>query len=168
MADVKAEVEILRQAMLNEVEGAEFYKLSAAKFKSSDTKEALLDLAKEEERHYDYLLETANKLQSGKSISYDPEKLKKDVPSPGIYKWEKAGEDEEMLKLAVTVFSVAMNMEKDSVAFYEKAYKDASSDDTRKLYKILIDWEKTHLTEFQKQYDIFKQAWWTNQNFQPF
>ena len=37
--------------MLNEVEGAEFYKLSADKFAPSSTKDALLDLARQEEDH---------------------------------------------------------------------------------------------------------------------
>ena len=49
------EVKALRQAMLNEVEGAQFYKISAEKFGNTSTRDIFLSLAEEEEKHYQYL-----------------------------------------------------------------------------------------------------------------
>lgn len=78
---MRNEVEILRQAMLNEVEGAEFYKLSADKFAPSSTKDALLDLARQEEDHIEYLKSLSEKLiDDSRSINFDPETLKKKFP----------------------------------------------------------------------------------------
>lgn len=161
------EVKILRQAMLNEVEGAEFYKLSAEKFTPSGTKDALLDLARQEEDHIEYLKSLSERIiDNSKEINFDPETLKEEVPSPGIFKWDKV--DEDLVRLAVTVFSVGMNMEKDSVKFYEDAKEQVQSEDSKKLFDILVKWEQSHLETLQKQYEIYQQEWWNMQNFEPF
>ena len=164
---MRNEVEILRQAMLNEVEGAEFYKLSADKFAPSSTKDALLDVARQEEDHIEYLKSLSEKLiDDSRSINFDPETLKKEVPSPGIFKWDKV--DEDMVRLAVTVFSVGLNMEKDSVKFYTEAKEKVESEESKKLFDILAKWEESHVETLQKQYDIYQQEWWNMQNFEPF
>ena len=161
------EVKILRQAMLNEVEGAEFYKLSADKFAPSGTKDALLDLARQEEEHVEYLKSLSEKLiDNAKDINFDPETLKEEVPSPGIFNWDKV--DEDMVRLAVTVFSVGLNMEKDSVKLYEDAKSKVESEESKKLFDILVKWEQSHVDTLQKQYDIYQQEWWNMQNFEPF
>ncbi|MDD7363760.1 MAG: ferritin family protein [Peptoniphilus sp.] len=161
------EVQILRQAMLNEVEGAEFYKISAEKFAPSGTKEALLDLASQEESHIEYLRSLSEKiLDDSKEINFDPEDLKKEVPSPGIFNWDKI--DEDLVRLAVTVFSVGLNMEKDSVKFYEEAKDKVENEDSKKLFDILVKWEQSHVDTLQKQYEIYQQEWWNMQNFEPF
>ena len=161
------EVKILRQAMLNEVEGAEFYKLSAEKFAPSATKDALLDLARQEEEHVEYLKSLSEKLiDNAKEINFDPETLKKEVPSPGIFNWDKV--DEDKVRLAVTVFSVGLNMEKDSVKFYEDAKNKVESEQSKELFDILVKWEQSHVDTLQKQYDIYQQEWWNMQNFEPF
>lgn len=166
--NLEKEVNVLRQAMLNEVEGMEFYRLSAEKFGPSATKDALLQLAKEEESHVEYLKDLSERILN-KTIDFDPEKLKKEVPSPEIFTWNNVEEaDEDMIRLAVTVFSVGMGMEKDSVAFYEKAKEEAETAEVKELFDILIAWEKAHYLAFEKQYRIFEQEWWNQQNFAPF
>ena len=164
-ANYSEEVKAIRQAMLNEIEGAEFYKLSAEKFGNSSTRDILLGLAKEEELHYEYLKELAAKLM-GTEEKFEADDLLKDVPSPEIYNWDKA--DPSLVSLAVSVFSVAMNMEKDSVAFYTEQRDKARSEEARKLFDILIKWEQVHLDQFTKQYKIYQQEWWDSQNFAPF
>lgn len=162
------EVNVLRQAMLNEVEGMEFYKLSAEKFEPSATKDALLELAHQEELHIEYLKDLSEKVLNQK-IDFDAETLKKEVPSPEIFTWNNVeGLDEDMVRLAVTVFSVGMNMEKDSVAFYTEAKENAESEEVKQLFDILIDWEQAHYLTFEKQYRIYEQEWWNMQNFAPF
>lgn len=163
------EVKALRQAMLNEVEGAEFYRLSAEKFQPSATKDALLQLAEEEERHVQYLKDLSEQLLGEDAITFDAEELKKEVPSPEIFSWDNVkGVDESMVRLAVTVFSVGMNMEKDSVEFYTKAKENAESQEAKDLFDILIAWEEAHYIAFEKQYRIYEQEWWNQQNFAPF
>ncbi len=161
------EIKALRQAMLNEVEGAEFYKLSAEKFGNTSTRDIFLSLAEEEEKHYEYLKYLSEKLLKAEDdLGFDAESLTKEIPSPEIYNWEKA--DPNMLSLAVSVFSIAMNMEKDSVAFYEKAMESAESEEAKTLFKVLIAWEKVHLEQFTNQYNMYQQEWWNDQGFAPF
>ncbi|MDO5301552.1 MAG: ferritin family protein [Tissierellia bacterium] len=160
------EIEVLRTAMLNEVEGAEFYKLAAERFAPSATKDSLLELARQEEEHIEFLRSLTEKLGKTGEINYDPEALKKEVESPQIFNWDKV--DQELVRLAVTVFSVGMNMEKDSVAFYEKAMAEAETEDVKQLFNILVKWEKAHLHTLQKQYEVYQQEWWNMQNFAPF
>ena len=61
-----------------------------------------------------------------------------------------------------------MNMEKDSIAFYEKARENATSEEAKELFDILIKWEGVHLEQFTNQYNIYQQEWWNDQNFAPF
>lgn len=162
------EVKALRQAMLNEIEGAQFYKISADKFGNSATKDIFLHLAEEEEKHYNYLKSLSEKLMEIKDedLGFDTKSLEEEIPSPQIYNWEKA--DPSLLNIAVSVFGIAMNMEKDSVAFYEKAREKAESEEAKKLFDILIKWEGVHLEQFTNQYNIYQQEWWQQQNFEPF
>lgn len=161
------EVKALRQAMLNEVEGAEFYRLSAEKFGNSSTKDIFLQLAEEEDKHYEYLKSLSEKLMNvDEDLGFDPKSLEEEIPSPEIFNWEK--EDPSLLSIAVSVFGIAMNMEKDSVAFYEKAKESAKSEEAKKLFEILIKWEGVHLEQFTNQYNIYQQEWWYQQNFEPF
>lgn len=161
------EVKALRQAMLNEVEGAQFYKISAEKFGNTSTRDIFLSLAEEEEKHYQYLKDLSEKLMNVKEdMGFDPKSLEEEIPSPKIYNWEKA--DPSILSIAVSVFSIAMNMEKDSIAFYEKARENATSEEAKELFDILIKWEGVHLEQFTNQYNIYQQEWWNDQNFAPF
>ena len=161
------EVAALRQAMLNEIEGAEFYKLSADKFGNSSTKDIFLSLAKEEENHFEYLKKLADKLiKADEDLGFDVESIAKEIPSPEIYNWEKA--DPELVNIAVSVFNVAMNMEKESVAFYTAAKEKAESEEAKTLFNILIKWEGVHLDQFAKQYKIYQQEWWNMQRFEPY
>ncbi|MCD1147412.1 ferritin family protein [Peptoniphilus sp. KCTC 25270] len=160
------EVQALRQAMLNEIEGAEFYRLAADKFAPSSTKDAFIELAAQEEAHAEYLKDLSEKLMGSTEIDFDVEALKNEVPSPGIFNWDRV--DEDMVRLAVTVFSVGMNMEKDSIAFYEEAKANSKSEKANQLFDILIKWEGAHLHELKKQYDIYQQEWWNLQNFAPY
>ncbi len=38
----------------------------------------------------------------------------------------------------------------------------------KKLYELLIKWERVHLEQFTEQYDIYREDWWADQGFAPF
>ena len=68
--DSKAELKILKTAILNEVEGQFFYRLAAEKTESQEVRDAFLILAGEEEKHEKWLREifaqAAGKDQAGR------------------------------------------------------------------------------------------------------
>jgi rubrerythrin len=137
------ELEILKQAILNELEGYNFYLLAAQQTKDADAREAFSHFAKEE---------------------ITPPSLT-DPPSPHIFSWSNAGT--ERGSLAVSVFGIAINMEKAAVDFYKMAAGTTKLDAAKKLYLTLVKWEEEHLASFEKHYDELKEAWWQNQGFSP-
>jgi rubrerythrin len=163
----KEELSIISQAVLNEVEGYEFYKLAASQATSSGTKEAFLELANEELKHADYLKKLWSKLSSGDEITIE-EILGTgiEIPSPEIYRWDKT--DKSNASVAMSVFGIGIQMEKSSIEFYEDAKPKVTSDASKGLFDLLIGWEKVHLKQFTEQYSILKEDWWAEQGFAPF
>ncbi|BES66168.1 ferritin family protein [Gottschalkiaceae bacterium SANA] len=159
------ELTLIKQAILNEIEGYEFYKMAAGQTKSIESKNALLALADEEFKHSTYLKELFNKIKKqGDDFQLA---FLSDIPSPGIYRFSDI-KDNANLSLAVTIFSIGMEMEKASIKFYEKAFEETELPEAKKLYEILIAWEKTHLEQFQTEYTKHRQEWWSEQSFAPF
>jgi len=159
------ELNVIKQAILNEVEGYEFYNMAAKQAGTEESKEAFQELANEELKHADYLRQLFDKI---KNSSEDDFKLSFLVnpPSPNIFDWKKV--DKKYTSLAISVFGIGMQMEKMSIDFYEDAKKNSSFEEAKKLYDLLIGWEKVHLQQFTKQYNIYKEDWWNDQEFAPF
>ena len=158
-----AEKRIIQEAILNEVEGAQFYRMAATQAPTPDGVEALNKLAEEEVHHIEFLKRLAQEMSEGE-ITVDAA-LEADIPSPDVYNWGKL--DKSSLSLGLSVFSVGMQMERDSIAFYEKSKKELSDEKSQKVFDILIRWEQAHLDQFTKQYELYKQEWWADQGFSP-
>lgn len=162
--DVK-ELEVIKQAILNEVEGYEFYNMAASAASTGESKLAFKELANEELKHVEYLQKLFDKIKNNKEDELKLA-LETDIPSPNIYNWDKVEGDKT--SLAMSVFSIGIQMEKDSIKFYEEAKKNTKYEDAKKLYEILIKWEQVHLDQFIEQYNIQKENWWSDQSFAPF
>nr|WP_312579899.1 ferritin family protein [Sedimentibacter sp.] len=163
----KDELAIISQAILNEVEGREFYLMASAQSASKGTKEAFLELADEERKHEEYLKKLWNEL-SGES-EFNIESILEsgiEIPSPEIYNWGKV--DKDNISSTMSVFSIGMQMEQESVAFYENVKSKVSSRASKELFDLLIKWENVHLTQFNEQYKLLKEEWWSYQDFAPF
>jgi rubrerythrin len=158
------ELKVISQAILNEIEGYEFYNLASA-HGSAGSKEAFKELANEELEHVSFLKDLYNKIKTSENddirLAFEVQ-----VPSPEIYKWDKV--NEQLSTLAMSVFSIGIQMEKDSIEFYEKAKAETKLDAARELYDLLIKWEIVHLEQFEGQYNFHKKEWWAEQGFEPF
>lgn len=163
----KEELAIISQAVLNEVEGYEFYKMASNQANSENTKEAFKELANEELKHADYLRKLWNKLSDGGEINVEGIiEAGIEVPSPEIYKWDKV--DKNFTSVAMSVFGIGIQMEQSSIKFYEDAKLKVNSQASKDLFDLLIGWEKVHLTQFTEQYNLLKEDWWSEQGFAPF
>jgi rubrerythrin len=163
----KEELAIISQAILNEVEGREFYLMASAQATSNGTQQAFLELANEERKHEEYLKKLWNELSGGSEL--DIESVLEtgiEIPSPKIYQWGKV--DKDSISSTMSVFSVGMQMEQHSVKFYEDAKSKLSSRAGKELFDLLIKWENVHLTQFNEQYKLLKEEWWSYQEFAPF
>ncbi len=90
---------IINQAILNEVEGAQFYRMAASQNANPEAIEALNKLAEEEVAHIEYLRQFSKEVAGG-TITVDGA-LSANVPSPEIYSWGKRDKQNVNLSLSV-------------------------------------------------------------------
>jgi len=159
------EIEIIKQAIINEIEGYEFYQMAAEQSNSEEGKEAFKELAGEELKHVEYLRELFNNIQDEDNDIFNLAFIP-NPPSPKIFNWDNV--TMKSSGVAVSIFGIGIGMEKASIEFYENARESSLSQGTKKLFDILIKWEKVHLDQFTKQYKIHKEDWWQEQSFAPF
>lgn len=162
---IKKELDVIMQAILNEVEGYEFYRMAADQTGTNESREAFLELANEELKHVEFLEALFNKIKNSSeddiSLAFDSK-----PPSPDIYNWKKV--DKQYTAMAMSVFSIGIQMEKASIEFYEDAKGKTEIKEARELYDLLIRWEYVHLEQFTEQYNTYKEEWWYDQGFAPF
>lgn len=159
------ELMIIKQAIINEIEGYEFYNMASSKASSVEVKNAFLELAEEEMQHVTWLKDLFNKVKDGNIADFELA-LVSEPTSPGIFKWENI--DRRDAAIAVSAFGIGIQMEKASIEYYEKAAKETDLKQAKALYNILIKWEKVHLDKFASHYDDLKEEWWSEQGYAPF
>jgi rubrerythrin len=159
------ELMIIKQAIINEIEGYEFYNMASSKASSMEVKNAFLELAEEEMQHVTWLKDLFNKVKDDNIDSFKLA-LISEPTSPAIFKWENI--DRKDAAIAVSAFGIGIQMEKASIAYYEKAAKETDLKQAKELYNILIKWEKIHLDKFASQYEELKEDWWSDQGYAPF
>jgi rubrerythrin len=154
----------IKQAIISEIEGYEFYKMAAGQARSPFVKETFLELAEEERKHVEWLQGLFNQMDTGDSRlaleSVDA------PPSPEFFKWENL--DREDPQTTISVFGIAMQMEKQSYEFYGKIADSMDNEEGKQLFKILEAWEKAHYDMFNKEYKDLQADWWSEQGFAPF
>lgn len=159
------ELAVLKEAIINENEGYEFYRMAAEKAENKEAKEAFHQLAEEELKHKNWLKDMYVKIQKGKSEDFDLEEIS--VPeSPHVFEWENASP--AGCSLPVSVYGIGVKMEKESIDYYKRAAKKAEVPEAKVLYESLVKWESRHLEDFQEQYEELKNNWWREQRFEPF
>jgi len=159
------ELSVIKQAILNELEGYEFYKMAGNQASSKEVKVAFLELAQEEMSHINWLNELFNKIKGGKEDEITLAFLA-DTSSPKIFTWENL--DRKDAAMSVSAFGIGIQMERASIQFYMKAEEKTQSLDSKKLFGKLIIWEQAHLDQFASQYEKLKEDWWTEQDYAPF
>ncbi len=157
------EKEIIKNALTLEQEGYEFYMMAAENSDDKAVSKAFEQLAQEEEKHMDWLKDLYDKISEGKQteISFEspPE-------TPQVFDWNEVSHFKG--SLAMSVFGVGVKMEKSAVDYYKQAAKETKLEEAEELYETLIDWEKGHLKDFERQYELLQEDWWNEQGFAPF
>ncbi|HHW44917.1 rubrerythrin [Desulfofundulus thermobenzoicus] len=155
-----SELDILKTAIVNEMEALQFYILAAQLVKDPETKEAFTFLADEEEMHKDRLTGLYRKIAHNQPVG---EVLIEETPSPHIFEPGKA--KPESSSLEVSLFHICILMEKASIDFYRQAAENSRREEVKALCRQLADWENSHLEILQRIYDHLKEEWWRQQGF---
>lgn len=158
------ELNVIKQAIINEIEGFEFYRLAAKQAETEEAKNAFETLAQEELMHVEWL----KNIYSNRSHNNEDDLLlayEVEAPSPKIFRWGNI--DRKNAALAISVFGIAIQMERESVRFYDSASQNTDHEKLKQFYSTLSLWEQRHLDQFADEYEKLKEAWWHTQGFEP-
>ena len=145
-------MDALELAVNMEKDAIAFYTEAAKKIKSPAGKKMFQTITLDEKRH----LEMITQIINGLSITH------KDVsPMRNVKTVFESMKNEMMKKIEATsdeleAFKIAMHMEKEGVAFYEKALAGSKKEKERALLEVLIGEEKQHYDLFANTYQFLE------------
>lgn len=159
------EVTALKQAILMEIEGYEFYRMAQSQFDNPEVKSAFGQLMEDEKMHAKWLEEAHEKLNTS-SDKKEVLSFLETTPTAKVFDWANLMQKSAQSPLAV--FGIALELEKASMDHYVTQAAATDIPELKSLFEILVKWEKTHYDQFNDIYKELKQEWWAEQNFAPF
>ncbi len=163
----------LKAALMNEVDGREFYRMAALSATSDGVREMFEYLMAEEERHYEVLLEQAGRLASGKPLRFKRSASDRKaldafhglIYTPGVFADAKKAEGE------LAALSIGMTLEQRAIKQFSALLRKAESagdEAAVSVFAMLVEWEQDHLALLSNQYEAFREAYWEEAHFWPF
>jgi rubrerythrin len=146
--------EIISYAKIAEDNAMKFYLDAAANATQSNVKELLEALAAQEKKHKEYLEELGTKLKAAGTVPAVHEK----VQSLGYAKMiepQTLDADSDYKD----VIEVAMQKEKEAIETYETLFHYVEDPDAKKLFELLLEEERKHLGQFEKEYEDLQDQW---------
>lgn len=166
-----AVAEGLKKALLNEVEGREFYRMAAGNARTDGARQMFEFLMREEELHHAWILGQIARMAEGKAPKVarpasgrkEIAKFRSPLYTPEMVKQGKDVEGE------VAALSIGMTLEKRAIAqFAALKRKVKGSGAAEKAFDDLIAWEREHLDILARQYDQIRSMYWEEARFWPF
>jgi rubrerythrin len=161
----------LQQALLNEVDGREFYRMAAKSTRRDGVRRMFAFLMKEEERHREAIVAQIARMAEGKP----PKPVGGAARRKGIRKFRSPLFTEDFVAKGKNVegeaaaLSIGMTLEKRAIEQFSGLRKKAQGDaPTERLFDDLIAWEKEHLDVLTRQYEQLREMYWEETRFWPF
>jgi rubrerythrin len=160
-----------KKALMNEVEGREFYRMAADNTRLDGVRQMFTFLMEEEERHRVAILEQIGRMAEGKPLrpvrkgsgKKGIRKFKSPLFTPDFVSRGKHAEGE------AAALSIGMTLEKRAIeqfaALRRKVKGDAAAE---KVFDDLIAWERDHLEILTRQYEQLREMYWEEARFWPF
>jgi rubrerythrin len=159
----------LKDAILTEQTGNNFYTVASQNTSDDQGKEVFLMLAAEEALHQKWLQEQYGLLQQGKDpqplISTDSGAVLDDrnpIFSPEL-KHRIAEAHWEM-----TALSVGLELEHATIARYRDLAAASDSPELKHFFQKLMHWEEEHARALEQQSKLLREAYWSEAHFAPF
>jgi rubrerythrin len=135
--------EIIKLAIAKEIGAAYFYSQAAEKTGNSDTREVLLQFAREEERHQKTLETlTVEKIDQARIERMPPIAVSDDA---GETEYRPGMSYAEIVKMAIAMEEQAFNL-------YDYLRETGNDDDLKKIFTFLANEEAKHRARFEKLY----------------
>ncbi len=158
-------LDIIKGAMLLEYRGKALYESAAQTTKVDAVKELFEFLVKEEETHIDILKDQFTRVhkKEGFDVEYTAQADLKAQSSSKILS-DKIVNGISGAGYEAAVISAALEFEKNAVKYYSDHSAQAGSEEEKKLYDWLAEWEKGHMTMLAElDNEIKEQIWYDNQ-----
>lgn len=165
--DVKdAKFDVLKQAIVMEIAGLQFFLTAAEKTSSKKAREMFRQLAEDEVEHKNILENMMKKMAKGDGkLELPKAESHIQVDHPVIGK-----ELKESLKTTwfdSSALNIGVMLEQRAIHFYEEEKKKTQDPDLQKLFTWLVEWERGHLETLLKIEREVKEEYWFDQGFWP-
>ncbi len=166
-----AVAEGLKKALMNELDGREFYRMAAANAGDAGVRRMFEFLMSEEEAHREAILAQIARMAEGKpprivrgaASRREIGTFRSPLFSPDFVAKGKNVEGE------AAALSIGMTLEKRAIAQFAALRKKVAGDDAaEKLCDDLIAWERDHLDVLARQYGQLREMYWEEARFWPF
>ncbi|MFW6129153.1 MAG: ferritin-like domain-containing protein [Candidatus Aminicenantaceae bacterium] len=159
-------LEILKGAILLEHKGKALYNSVISTSQVQEVKDLFSMLAREEEKHIEVLNKQFSRISKGEDFDVsDIRDLHGETLEAVLT--EKIKENISGAGYEAAVISAALEFEKKSVEYYSDQASKARSEDEKKLFKWLTDWEKDHMMMLARIDDELKEKIWFDNKFWP-
>ncbi|HLO09526.1 MAG TPA: ferritin family protein [Desulfobacteria bacterium] len=161
----------LKQALRNEIDGAEFYRMAAGSARRDAVRQMYQFLMEEEERHRAAIVDQMQRTAEGKGMKFGRAasskkalgKFKSPLLTDDLVKEGRQVEGE------VAALSIGMTLEKRAIAQFIALRKTVAGDArAEKVLSDLIAWEQDHLDVLMRHYDQLREMFWEEARFWPF
>ena len=166
-----AVAEGLKQALMNEIEGREFYRMAAANAATAGVRRMFAFLMGEEERHREAILAQIARMAEGKA----PGIVRGAASRKGIGTFRSPLFAPDFVAKGRNVegeaaaLSIGMTLEKRAIAQFIALRKTAAGDARAEtVFSDLVAWEQDHLDVLMRQYDQLREMFWEEARFWPF
>jgi rubrerythrin len=159
-------LDILKGAILLEHRGKALYESVVKTSESEGVKELFDMLSREEDKHISVLEKQFSRISKGES--FDLKELGEDHSST-----HEAVITKEIVKnisgagYEAAVIAAALEFEKNAVKFYSEHASSAESEQEKKLYNWLSEWEKNHMLMMARLDNELKENIWYDNQFWP-
>jgi rubrerythrin len=163
--------EAWKKALMNEVEGREFYRMAAANARLDGVRQMFTFLMDEEERHREAILEQIGRVARGKP----PRSVRKGTGKREIRKFRSPLFTPDFVARGrqaegeAAALSIGMTLEKRAIEQFAALRKMVKGDaSAEKVFDDLIAWEREHLEILTRQYEQLREMFWEEARFWPF
>jgi len=161
-------LEALKTAILLEIRGKAFYETVASQANNEEVRRIFSIMATEEQLHFDFLSQQYKDYQrNGKMTDIKPES----VSGESIVKMVLNREITSKISAAgfeAAAISAAIDMESKAIKVYSERAREAQSEEERKLFEWLAEWEQGHHKILHELNEELKEKIWHDNQFWPF
>ncbi len=158
----------LKEAMLTEMAGIEFYTTAAEKTADVQGREVFALLAEEERKHLEYLKRQYGHLMENSRFEplNESSRINPAQASP-IFSSELTSRLNSA-HWEMTALSVGLALEQASIQRYRNLASSTTIPEVQNFFTTLVRWEETHAAALQKQLNQLRDSYWQDAHFAPF